>query len=129
VLCDRFSDSTIAYQGYGRGLPLEVIEQIKVIAQQGIEPDKTFLLDAPIDIGMNRARARGLADRFEVEQFDFFNRVRKGFLAIAEKSIQRVVLINAAQDLAAVQNDLKIAVEGMLNSSNNRPDNSQAEQV
>jgi dTMP kinase len=129
VLCDRFSDSTIAYQGYGRGLPLALIEQLKVIALQGIEPDKTFLLDAPIDIGMSRARARGPADRFEVEQFDFFNRVREGFLAIAEKSPQRVALINAAQDLVSVQGDLKVAVESMLNASNNSSNNSQAEQI
>jgi dTMP kinase len=118
VLCDRFTDSTIAYQGYGRGLELALIEQLKSIAQQGVEPDKTFLLDAPIDIGMGRARARGPADRFEVEQLDFFNRVREGFLAIAERSPKRVELINAAQELSAVQSDLKTAVEQLLNSSN-----------
>ncbi len=114
VLCDRFTDSTIAYQGYGRGLELNLIEQLKSIAQLGVEPNKTFLLDAPIDVGMGRARARGPADRFEVEQLDFFNRVREGFLAIAEKSPQRVQLINAGQDLGLVQADLKIAVAQLL---------------
>jgi dTMP kinase len=114
VLCDRFTDSTIAYQGYGRGLELNLIEQLKSIAQLGVEPNKTFLLDAPIDVGMGRARARGPADRFEVEQLDFFNRVREGFLAIAEKSPQRVQLINAGQDLDLVQADLKIAVAQLL---------------
>jgi len=114
VLCDRFTDSTIAYQGYGRGLELNLIEQLKSIAQLGVEPNKTFLLDAPIDVGMGRARARGPADRFEVEQLDFFNRVREGFLAIAEKSPQRVQLINAGQDLNLVQADLKIAVAQLL---------------
>jgi len=114
VLCDRFTDSTIAYQGYGRGLELNLIEQLKSIAQLGVEPNKTFLLDAPIDVGMGRARARGPADRFEVEQLDFFNRVREGFLAIAEKFPQRVQLINAGQDLNLVQADLKIAVAQLL---------------
>ena len=114
VLCDRFTDSTIAYQGYGRGLAVTLIEQLKLIAQQGIEPQKTFLLDAPVDIGMSRARARGPADRFEVEQLDFFNRVREGFLAIAEKSPDRVQLVNAAQTLVQVQADLKKAIEQLL---------------
>lgn len=110
VLCDRFTDSTIAYQGYGRGLGLELIEQLKAFAQMGVEPDKTFLLDAPIEIGMGRAEARGPADRFEVEKLDFFSRVRDGFLAIAESESSRVQVINAAQDLASVQADLHAAI-------------------
>ncbi len=114
VLCDRFTDSTIAYQGYGRGLDVKLIEQLKLIAQLGIEPNKTFLLDAPVDIGMSRARARGSADRFEVEQLDFFNRVREGFLAIADKSPERVQLVNAAQALEQVQADLEQAIEQLF---------------
>jgi dTMP kinase len=114
VLCDRFTDSTIAYQGYGRGLDVKLIEQLKLIAQLGIEPNKTFLLDAPVDIGMSRARARGPADRFEVEQLDFFNRVREGFLAIADKSPERVQLVNAAQALEQVQADLEQAIEQLF---------------
>lgn len=117
VLCDRFTDSTIAYQGYGRGIELELINQLKDIAQLGIEPDKTFLLDAPVDVGMGRAKARGPADRFEIEQLDFFTRVREGFLALAETSPQRVSIINAAQELAQVQADLKSAIERMLQAS------------
>lgn len=110
VLCDRFTDSTIAYQGYGRGLELALIEQLKTIAQMGVEPAKTFLLDAPIEIGMGRAQARGPADRFEVEQLDFFSRVRKGFLAIAHSEPKRVQVIDAAQELSQVQVDLKTAI-------------------
>lgn len=117
VLCDRFTDSTIAYQGYGRGLDLMLIEQLKTIAQQGIEPNKTFLLDAPIDIGMGRARARGPADRIEVEHAEFFNRVRDGFLAIAEASESRVQLINAAQELVKVQDDLQQALHQLLDNA------------
>lgn len=118
VLCDRFTDSTIAYQGFGRGLKVELIEQLKLIAQQGIEPNKTFLLDAPVDVGMGRARSRGPADRFEVEQLDFFNRVRQGFLSIAKTSPERVQMINAAQALPEVQNDLNTAVHQLLKIQN-----------
>ncbi len=121
VLCDRFTDSTIAYQGYGRGLALSLITQLKEIAQLGIEPDKTFLLDAPIEVGMGRAKARGPADRFEVEQLDFFTRVREGFLAIAKGAPKRVQLINAGQSLAEVQTDLKAALEQMLNDASRLP--------
>lgn len=114
VLCDRFTDSTIAYQGHGRGLEIDLIKQLKTIAQLGIEPDKTFLLDAPVDIGMGRAKERGPADRIEVEQLDFFTRVREGFLAIAEESPGRVQVINAAQALSQVQADLTTAIEQVL---------------
>ena len=110
VLCDRFTDSTIAYQGYGRGLELDLIRQLKTISQMGIEPDKTFLLDAPIDIGMKRAKARGPSDRFETEKMDFFTRVREGFLAIAKEFPKRVTVINADQDLDRVQQDIKQAM-------------------
>ncbi len=120
VLCDRFTDSTIAYQGYGRGLELALISQLKNIAQLGVEPDKTFLLDAPVDVGMGRAKARGPADRFEVEQLDFFSRVREGFLAIAKSSPQRVQVINASQELPQVQIDLKAAVEQLLADAEKR---------
>ncbi len=117
VLCDRFTDSTIAYQGYGRGLELSLIEQLRSIAQLGIEANKTFLLDAPVDVGMGRARARGPADRFEVEQLDFFSRVREGFLAIAEQSPGRVQLINAGQALDLVQADLEVALTQLLSQA------------
>lgn len=118
VLCDRFTDSTIAYQGFGRGLEIQLIDQLKLIAQQGIEPDKTFLLDASVDIGMGRARSRGPADRFEVEQLDFFNRVREGFLSIASSSPERVEIVNAGQTLVEVQSDLQAAINSLLNVSN-----------
>jgi len=118
VLCDRFTDSTIAYQGFGRGLEIKLIDQLKLIAQQGIEPDKTFLLDAPVDIGMGRARSRGPADRFEVEQLDFFNRVREGFLSIASSSPERVEIVDAGQVLCEVQSDLQTAINLLLNVSN-----------
>lgn len=116
VLCDRFTDSTIAYQGYGRGLSLSTIAQLKSIAQMGVEPDKTFLLDAPVEIGMSRAKARGPADRFEIEQIDFFTRVREGFLAIAKEADTRVKLIDASQNLTDVQHDLQSEMAHLLST-------------
>ena len=88
VLCDRFTDSTIAYQGFGRGLPMDEIDTLKTLVQQGLEPDLTFLLDAPLSVGMGRAAQRGSdageeTDRFETEQLAFFERVRSGFQALA----------------------------------------------
>ena len=74
-------------------------------------------MDAPVDIGMSRARSRGPADRFEGEQLDFFNRVRQGFLSIAESFPSRVEKINAAQELAAVQRDLNAAINQLLKTS------------
>ena len=118
VLCDRFTDSTIAYQGYGRGVEIDLINQLKEISQLGVEADKTFLLDAPIDVGMGRAKARGPADRFEIEQMDFFSRVREGFLAIAKNSAKRVQVIDAAQDLSSVQADLNIAITQLFDDTN-----------
>lgn len=107
VLCDRFTDSTIAYQGYGRGLSLEDIDTLKGLAQGGVEPDMTLLLDAPLDVGMGRARARAAdlneaTDRFESEQLAFFERVREGFLALAQQQ-NHFRLVDATQPLSAVQ--------------------------
>ncbi len=110
VLCDRFTDSTIAYQGFGRGLPMDEIEDLKKLVQQGLEPDRTFLLDAPLEIGMGRAARRGEeageeTDRFETEQAAFFERVRSGFQALAAEQT-RFRTLDASQPLEKVQFDL-----------------------
>ena len=115
VLCDRFTDSTLAYQGYGRGLDETVIFSLKQLVQQGLEPDVTFLLDADVTIGMGRAQARGPADRFEVEQLAFFQRVRQGFLNLAEHHAQRIRVLDAAQPLAQVQARLVNECQSLLN--------------
>jgi dTMP kinase len=100
VLCDRFNDATLAYQGYGRKLDRSLIEKLNGIASQGIRPDITFLLDCPSDLGLKRAlrRNRTLRNeregRFENEKIQFHHRVRKGYLAIARKEPRRVMVIN-----------------------------------
>ena len=114
VLCDRFTDSTIAYQGYGRGLAMESIQALKHIVQNGLEPDATYWLDAPVEIGMGRARNRGPADRFEVEEMAFFERVRQGFVELAEGNSKRIIKIDAAVELKDVQVQLKSEIERLI---------------
>lgn len=118
VLCDRFTDSTIAYQGFGRGLPLAQIEQLKDLVQQGLEPDCTFLLEAPIELGMARARARANLgvqeiDRFETEQLAFFQRVQQGFNELANNN-PRIRRIDASGPLAKVQAQLSLSLKELL---------------
>lgn len=115
VLCDRFTDSTVAYQGYGRGLPMAPIEQLKLLVQQGLEPDCTFLLEAPLQLGMARARGRADAageqvDRFETEKLAFFERVQQGFSTLADSN-PRFVRVDAAQELTAVQAEIASKLE------------------
>lgn len=87
VLCDRFTDSTLAYQGYGRGLELDALRTVCKIAIEEVEPDYTLLLDTPVSVARARLSQRGVAiDRIEREDDDFHERVRRGFLELAESS-------------------------------------------
>lgn len=114
VLCDRFTDSSYAYQGAGRGVPapyINVLEQAFV----GMTPGLTILLDAPVAVGRQRAAHRGLAvDRIEAEPDEFFNRVRNGFLERAMADPARIRIIDAARSRPAIMTDLLGAVDGWL---------------
>jgi dTMP kinase len=94
VICDRFYDSTVAYQYYGRGLDLQIVEQMNQLAAQGLKPDLTFLLDISPEIGLGR-KMTGANDRFEQEQVAFHHRVREGFLEMAGRESQRWVVIDS----------------------------------
>lgn len=103
VLCDRFTDATEAYQGAGRGVPLEHIRALERIAQRGRRPDLTLLLDAPVAVAIERTRRRAeTTDRFESEDAGFFERVRAGYLAILEREPARVARIDATADMPTV---------------------------
>ena len=102
VICDRFTDSSRAYQGAGRGVPLETIDQLADWGHGDTWPDLTILLDAPVDVGLDRAGRRGAADRFESEEREFFERARACFLAIAEREPERVVVLDATGSLESV---------------------------
>lgn len=117
VVCDRFTDATYAYQGAGRGIDGGRIAQLENWVQKGMQPDLTLLLDAPVEIGMARAarRARG-DDRFEREAREFFERVREGYLLRAAAAPERFRIIDAAQPLEAVGEQLRAAVAGFAAS-------------
>jgi dTMP kinase len=109
VLCDRFSDSTIAYQAYGRELPLDAVRTVDSIARQGFLPDLTFVLDCPVETGLARTRQRRgdlAADRFENERAEFHERVRRGFLALASEDTRRVRVIDATRPVDAVHGEI-----------------------
>ena len=116
VLCDRFTDATYAYQGFGRQMSSELIVQLENIVQGDIRPDLTLLLDIPVEIGLERANDRGDPDRFEQEQQDFFNRVRAGYLSLANENSDRYVVIDASQELQGVQTDIALALDTFYKS-------------
>jgi len=103
VICDRFTDATYAYQGGGRNMKIKTIEWLEILVQGNLRPDLTLLLDAPVKIGIERARKRGAFDRFESETVQFFENVRRAYLLQAEINPQRIKLIKANQPLADVQ--------------------------
>lgn len=106
VLCDRFTDATYAYQGGGRGVAIERIEQLEHFVQGDLRPDLTLIFDLPVEVGLSRAAARGRLDRFEQEGMAFFEGVRSAYLSRARNALQRYRVLDAAQPLAAVQADL-----------------------
>ena len=101
VICDRYADSTTAYQSYGRGLDLETVKAINSTATRGLEPDLTVLLDIPVETGLSRKMAKR-ADRFEREDIAFHQRVREGYLEMAGKEPGRWLVIDASQPKARI---------------------------
>jgi dTMP kinase len=97
VLCDRFFDATVAYQGYGRGLNVDSLLEICLTATHRIAPDLTFLIDIPVELSLARLRARGGADRLEREDRAFHTLVREGYLALAERFANRYVVLDGTQ--------------------------------
>ncbi|WP_297526986.1 dTMP kinase [Thiohalobacter sp.] len=114
VLCDRFTDATYAYQGYGRGLSLDRIAELERMVQGDLRPDLTLLLDVPVETGLARASARGELDRFEQEQQAFFERVREGYLARAAAEPDRFRVIDASQPLEVVQARIREQVQAFI---------------
>ncbi len=102
VVCDRFADSTLAYQGFGRALDLSAIEQLNAIACRGVRPQLTVLLDLPVDEGLARKGSAGNADRFGREDERFHERVRKGYLSLAAREPERWLVVDASQPPDAV---------------------------
>ena len=116
VVSDRFTDSSRAYQGGGRGLPLADIDRLADWVHGDLEPDLTVLLDAPVETGMQRAGDRGEPDRFEAETRDFFQRVRDTYLEIARSRPATFVVVDATEDLATVQKSVERIAQQLMSS-------------
>lgn len=116
VLCDRFTDATYAYQGGGRGLPLERIAVLEEWVQGTLRPDLTLLLDLPVATGLARAGRRSMADRFEREDVDFFERVRAMYLKRAAHEPDRYRVVDASQSIKAVRAEVETVLAEWLES-------------
>jgi dTMP kinase len=110
VLCDRYTDSTIAYQGYGRGLDRGLIDQLNAIATSGLQPDLTLWLDLDVEQGLARAQSRGTRDRIEQSDLSFHQAVRQGFAALAQDYPDRFVRIDASGDIDTVSQQIRSAI-------------------
>jgi dTMP kinase len=117
VLCDRFTDASYAYQGAGRGLPINRIESLEQFVQGELRPDLTLLLDLPVEQGLARAGLRSAPDRFEQQEMSFFEKVRAGYLEIANREPDRVKVVDASKPLEAVQAQIKTVVSSFLEQS------------
>ena len=126
VLCDRFSDATVAYQGYARKIDLKLIDRLNFLSTHGIRPDVTFLLDCPSHVGLTRAFQRNRAikkereDRFEREKIQFHHRVRKGYLFIAKKEPLRVKVIDTRQGEDKVFEKIRKIVDELIKKGSRR---------
>ena len=114
VVCDRFTDSSRAYQGGGRGLPMETIDRIADWVHGDTWPELTILLDAPVEIGMERAGTRGTLDRIEQERHDFFERVRECYLQIALREPERFVVVDTTRSIDEVRADIAMLADQIL---------------
>ena len=111
VVSDRFTDATFAYQGGGRGVPLQDIDTLEHWVQGDFRPDLTLLLDVPLEVSMARINQTREKDRFEQEEAEFFNRVREVYLQRANEQPERYAVIDSSQSLDAVKNQIETALD------------------
>lgn len=119
VLCDRFTDSTLAYQGYGRGVAREVIETVDRVATGGRRPDRTLLFDLPAEAARERGHRRrsdrhGDSDRLDAEDLDFYRRVRAGFLELAAAEPDRIRVIDSSGEIADTERQVRAALADLF---------------
>ncbi|UCB52228.1 MAG: dTMP kinase [Candidatus Zixiibacteriota bacterium] len=118
VICDRYSDSSLAYQGYGRGLSKIVIKQLNRIASLGIVPDLTILIDVPVRTSLERKRKEKTGrDRLEKERFEFHRRIGEGFLAIARQNRRRIKVVDGREDIERTWRKVRKVVDAFLGKS------------
>jgi dTMP kinase len=114
ILCDRYTDSTIAYQGWGRQMSIEMIEQLNNLATGGLQSDLTILLDIDPEFSLKRILAKRKLDRMEQIDLNFHYRVRNGYLSLAKKYPHRIVVVDANQDIAKVTVDIQTLLTHFL---------------
>ena len=115
IICDRFVDSSIAYQGYGRKLGPDVIARLNEVAVNGAKPDLTFYLDIPVELGLNRRKkSNKVNDRLDLQQKEFYNRVHEGYAEIVKKNQKRYVIIDATQTIVDSASQIWKIVEQKL---------------
>jgi dTMP kinase len=114
VVCDRFTDATIAYQGAGEGVPRDLIDRLAQAAYRGLAPDRTLIFDVPFEVAAQRLKGSGKTlDRFEREERAFFERVRNAYLAIAKAEPKRARIVDASGDQAAVRKAITRELAGL----------------
>jgi dTMP kinase len=118
VVTDRFSDSTMAYQGYGRGIDLALIDSLDLISTQRLRPDITILLDIDVETGLRRNRDMNKDDRIEREDISFHERVRAGFIHIAAQSQERIRMVDSSAPVEAVQKAVVAIIDEFLEKRN-----------
>jgi len=106
VITDRFTDSTVAYQGYGRGIDLNLIYSLEKIVTAGLRPDITILLDLDVEVGLKRNRGINKLDRLELEDIEFHKKVRSGYLELATKEPERIKLIDASHGIEEIHSKI-----------------------
>lgn len=116
VLCDRYTDSTIAYQGYGRGLDQVLIENINFLATNGLESDLTIWLDVDVTIGLERARQRGKIDRMEKAEIAFHRRVQQGYQELAANFPAKIKRVDASGSTEQIQQEIQAILSTYLQS-------------
>jgi len=114
VVCDRFTDASYAYQGGGRGISDQRLQLLESWVQQGLQPDLTILLDVPAPIAIARIQSRKHFDRIEIEQQEFFNKVRAAYLKRAQAFPERIKVCDASQDTLAVQDQIVTILKAFL---------------
>jgi len=114
VLCDRFTDASYAYQGGGRNIPIEKIAKLEQVVQGDFRPDLTILLSCDLSVGMQRVESRGVKDRFEKEQVEFFQRVEQTYLHRANEQPERFVIVNADQTINEIAEEIQRVVNARL---------------
>jgi len=111
VLSDRFTDASYAYQGGGRGLDMRRIAELESWVLQDFVPDMTLLLDVPVELGMSRVESRGKKDRIELEDIDFFNRVRESYISRSKQFPDRIKLIDSSKTVEHTTQQIKVILD------------------